>query len=56
MLRWSVIFLVIALLVAALGFGGMATGSDAFFARILFFVFMVLFVMSVIERRKSSRV
>lgn len=47
MLRWAVIFLVIALLAAALGFGGIA-GMSMEFAKILFIVFLVLFVISLI--------
>ncbi|MDP2206789.1 MAG: DUF1328 domain-containing protein [Alphaproteobacteria bacterium] len=45
MLRWAVTFLVIALIAAVFGFGGIAAVSmDA--ARILFFVFIVLFVVA----------
>lgn len=45
MLRWAVTFLVIALIAAVFGFGGIAAVSmDA--ARLLFFVFIVLFVIA----------
>jgi uncharacterized membrane protein YtjA (UPF0391 family) len=47
MLRWSLIFLVVALIAAALGFGGIA-GNAMDIARILFFIFLVLFVISLI--------
>ncbi|WP_026224698.1 DUF1328 domain-containing protein [Methyloversatilis thermotolerans] len=43
MLRWSVLFFVIALIAAVLGFGGIADGATEI-ARILFFVFLVVFV------------
>jgi uncharacterized membrane protein YtjA (UPF0391 family) len=40
-------FLVIALVAALLGFGALA-GTAAFIAKILFFVFLVVFVISLI--------
>jgi uncharacterized membrane protein YtjA (UPF0391 family) len=45
MLYWALMFLVIALVAAALGFGGIA-GTAAGLAKILFFVFLVLFIVS----------
>jgi len=42
LLKWSFIFLVIALVAGVLGFGGVAEGA-ADIARILFFVFLVIF-------------
>ncbi|MGD9854745.1 MAG: DUF1328 domain-containing protein [Planctomycetaceae bacterium] len=47
MLSWALTFLVIALIAAALGFGGIA-GSAVGIAKILFFVFLVLFVLSLV--------
>ena len=45
MLRWAIIFLVIALVAAIFGFSGIAAFSvDA--ARLLFVVFIVLFVIT----------
>jgi len=45
MLRFAIVFLVIALLAALFGFGGIA--SDFMFgAKILFFVFLVLAVLA----------
>lgn len=44
MLRWTLIFLVIALIAALLGFGNLAGDASAI-ARILFFVFLVLTVI-----------
>ena len=47
MLRLAVLFLVIALIAALLGFGGVASLSfDG--ARIIFFIFLVLAVLSAI--------
>lgn len=45
MLNWSVTFLVIALIAAFLGFGGIA-GQSMEFAKILFFLFLVLFIIA----------
>jgi uncharacterized membrane protein YtjA (UPF0391 family) len=41
MLRWTLIFLVVALVAALLGFGNLA-GDASEIARILFFIFLVL--------------
>lgn len=49
MLGWAVTFLVVALIAAALGFGGIA-GASAGIAQILFFVFILLFVAALIAR------
>jgi uncharacterized membrane protein YtjA (UPF0391 family) len=50
MLSWALTFLVIALIAAALGFGGIA-GSASYIAQVLFFVFLVLFIISLIVPR-----
>ena len=47
MLSWAITFLIIALIAAVLGFGGIA-GTAVGFAKSLFFVFLVLFVVSLI--------
>jgi uncharacterized membrane protein YtjA (UPF0391 family) len=44
MLRWALIFAVIALIAGALGFGGIA-GAAAGIAKILFFLFLIGFVI-----------
>ena len=44
MLGWAVTFLIIALIPAVLGFGGIAAAS-AGIAKILFFVFLVMCVL-----------
>lgn len=55
MLSWALTFLVIALVAAAFGFGGIA-GTAAGIAKILFFVFLILFVVSLIVGRGRSAV
>jgi uncharacterized membrane protein YtjA (UPF0391 family) len=55
MLRWAVVFLVIALVAALFGFGNIAADS-AWIAKILFFVFLVLFVISLILGRGRGSV
>jgi uncharacterized membrane protein YtjA (UPF0391 family) len=47
MLRYAAVFLVIALVAALLGFTGIAAGAVEI-AKILFFVFLLLFVVSLI--------
>jgi uncharacterized membrane protein YtjA (UPF0391 family) len=47
MVRWAIVFLVIALVAAALGFGGVA-GTAMEGAKILFYVAIVLFVVSAV--------
>ena len=47
MLRWAAIFLVIAIVAAVFGFGGLAEAS-AGIAKILFFLFLVLFLGALI--------
>jgi uncharacterized membrane protein YtjA (UPF0391 family) len=51
MLRYALIFLVIALIAAALGFGNIA-GTASEIARVLFFVFLVCFVVALIFGRR----
>lgn len=52
MLHYTVVFLVSALIAAALGFGGIA-GSTVTIARILFLVFLVFSALSFFDGRKS---
>ncbi|MCR9108875.1 DUF1328 domain-containing protein [Marivita sp. XM-24bin2] len=49
MLYWAAIFLVIALIAALFGFGAIASAS-AGIAQILFVIFLVLFVATLIVR------
>jgi uncharacterized membrane protein YtjA (UPF0391 family) len=54
MLGWAITFLIVALIAAALGFGGIA-GASAGIAQILFFIFIVLFVVAMIARAVRGR-
>jgi uncharacterized membrane protein YtjA (UPF0391 family) len=54
MLGWAVAFLVIALIAALFGFGGIASAS-AGIAQILFFVFIVLFAITLVMRLVRGR-
>ena len=47
MLHYAAVFFVIALIAAVFGFGGIAVGA-AEIAKVLFFIFLVLFVVSLI--------
>ena len=47
MLRYALIFFVVAIVAALFGFGGIAAGATEI-AKILFFVFLVLFVVSLV--------
>jgi len=47
MLRWAAIFFVIAIVAALFGFTGIAVGA-ASIAKILFFIFIVLFLLAII--------
>lgn len=49
MLGWAIMFLIIALVAAAFGFGGVA-GLAATIGKILFVVFLVLFAVSLLAR------
>jgi uncharacterized membrane protein YtjA (UPF0391 family) len=51
MLHYALIFFVVALIAAVLGFGGIA-GAAAGIAKILFFVFLILFVVSLVMGRR----
>ena len=47
MLRWSLIFFVVAIIAALFGFGGIAEGAAAI-AKTLFYIFAVLFVLALV--------
>ena len=55
MINWAITFLIIALIAAVLGFGGIA-GTAIGIAKILFFVFLVLFVLAFAMGRRSPPV
>ncbi|QJW99860.1 DUF1328 domain-containing protein [Frigoriglobus tundricola] len=54
MLRWALTFLVIALVAALFGFTNVA-GTSILAAKILFFVFLVMFVVSLIMGTREPR-
>ncbi|MGZ8364139.1 MAG: DUF1328 domain-containing protein [Caulobacteraceae bacterium] len=54
MLRWALIFLVIALIAAAFGYLGIYQAA-AGIAQILFYIFLVLFVISLIMHLVRGR-
>ena len=54
MLAWALIFLIVAIIAAAFGFGGIAAASTGI-AKILFFVFIVLFILSLIFGYRGRR-
>ena len=47
MLRYALIFFIVALVAALFGFTGIAVGA-AEIAKILFFIFLILFVVSLV--------
>ncbi len=55
MLRWALAFFILALAAALFGFGGIA-GASAGIAKVLFFVFLVVFVVSLVLGRRSPAV
>ena len=48
MLNWALIFFAVAIIAAIFGFSGMAVAS-AGVAKILFFLFLILFVVSLVS-------
>lgn len=54
MLDYAVTFLIIAIVAAAFGFGGIAVAGVEI-ARVLFFVFIILFVISAVAPKISNR-
>jgi len=54
MLRWAMAFLIIAVLAALFGFGGIA-GTASSIAVTLFWVFVVLFILSLVVSLMSGK-
>lgn len=50
MLRWTLTFLIVALIAGAMGFG-LIGGMAYLAAKICFFVFLVLFIVSLVSGR-----
>ena len=55
MISWAITFLIIAIIAAVLGFGGIA-GTAMEISKILFFVFLALFVITLIAGRRTPPV
>jgi uncharacterized membrane protein YtjA (UPF0391 family) len=55
MLHWALVFLVIALIAGVLGFSGVYVAA-AGIAKVLFFVFLVLFIISLFTHRRTLTV
>jgi len=53
MFRWGIIFLIIALIAAALGFG-MLSGTAAAAAKIVFVVGIIVFIIGAITGRRPT--
>lgn len=51
MLNWALTFFIIALIAGALGFGGIA-GEATWIAHVLFVVFLILFLVSLLTGRR----
>ena len=54
MLYWAIIFLVVALVAAVLGFGGIA-GTAVSIAKLIFFVAIALFLISAVVHALRGR-
>jgi uncharacterized membrane protein YtjA (UPF0391 family) len=54
MLKWAIIFLIIALVAGLLGFTGVA-GAAVWIAEVLFFVFLAVFLFLLIAGLVSGR-
>jgi uncharacterized membrane protein YtjA (UPF0391 family) len=53
MLSWALTFLIIALVAGVLGFGGMVAGTALWIAKVLFVVFLILFLVSLVTGRRA---
>lgn len=54
MLRWSLAFFIVAIVAAVFGFGGIASGATEI-ARVLFFFFVAIFLVSLIWGLMTGR-
>lgn len=54
MLYWALVFFIAAIIAGAMGFGGIAV-AFASIAKLLFFVFLVLFVLMLISGLTARR-
>jgi uncharacterized membrane protein YtjA (UPF0391 family) len=54
MLRWSLAFFIVSIIAAVFGFGGIASGASEI-ARVLFFIFIVVFLISLLWGLAAGR-
>jgi uncharacterized membrane protein YtjA (UPF0391 family) len=54
MLSWALAFFILAIVAAVFGFGGIAAGAGTI-AKVLFFVFLILFVISLVANAVRGR-
>ncbi len=54
MLRWSLGFFIVAIIAAVFGFGGIASGASEL-ARLCFFFFVVIFLVSLVWGLATGR-
>ncbi len=52
MLYWAIVFLVVAIIAGIFGFTGVV-GASIWIAKVLFFVFIVLFIISLVIGRRT---
>lgn len=52
MLKFSILFLLVAIIAGAFGFGGIA-GTSAWIAQVLFVIFLILFAVSFLFGRQA---
>jgi uncharacterized membrane protein YtjA (UPF0391 family) len=52
MLYWTIVFLVVAIIAGIFGFTGVV-GISIWIAKVLFFVFIILFVVSLVLGRRT---
>jgi uncharacterized membrane protein YtjA (UPF0391 family) len=53
MLRWAILFLIVAIIAGVFGFGGIAAAATDI-ARLLFVVFLFLFVIALLMGRRGA--
>ena len=51
MLYYAIVFLIVAIIAGVLGFGVIA-GTSALIAKVLFFIFLILFILSLFRGRR----
>jgi uncharacterized membrane protein YtjA (UPF0391 family) len=54
MLSWAITFLIVAIIAALFGFGIIASGAAAI-AKVLFFLFLIAFLVSLVMHWRSGR-